>query len=81
MGKKLIEKKFHSKEILPVMLKGKSPADVEAWIESSRNAYRFTEGEEVVHIHNTDQAMIVSKIVRKEKGTIDGIECHWWANE
>lgn len=72
------EKQFHSREILPIILKGKSRTEVEEWLENHRSAYRFTEGEEVVHIHNTDQLMVVEKVVRKEKGTLDGIMCHWW---
>lgn len=79
----LVEKKFHSKELLPAAYREK-PEDIESFETHVRKGYHFGEGEEVIHIHNHDQLMVVGAILRKkddkdsEKFRIDGILCHWW---
>ena len=81
---KLETHKFHSKELLPLFYKGKDPIEIEEFEDKLRKGYRFAEGEQVIHIHNHDQIMVIEQMVRKSSTKdnivrLDGIICHWWA--
>jgi len=75
-------KKFFSTELLPAEYGDKTKDDISNFNDRIRKGYRFSEGEEVVHIHNHKQVMVVEQILRKlgkqEKVRLDGIVCHWW---